>query len=183
MFNRKSVLNVATAAALSIAASQASAQLSGPFYDCISTDLAEFEGNIVDAAIATPELSTLVTAVTAANLGDTLATAENITVYAPTDDAFGNVPSPVLDAMLGDVDLLTQVLTYHVTAEPSWKADPRRGSVAAPTTISSLQGQSLSLAFKPGAAPMVNQAMAQCQGVQTTNGVVWIIDSVLLPQF
>ncbi|MEM6606366.1 MAG: fasciclin domain-containing protein, partial [Pseudomonadota bacterium] len=78
------------------------AQLNGPFYACLNTPLADFDGSVVDAAVATPELSTLVTAVTAAGLADTLATAEGITVYAPTDAAFANVPTPILDALLAD---------------------------------------------------------------------------------
>ena len=179
----RSVFSVAACFAVLSFSGNASAQLAGPFYSCIKTDLVEFDGTVVDAAVATPELSTLVTAVTAAGLVDALATTEGITVYAPTDEAFGMVPASVLDALLADTNLLTQVLTYHVTAEPAWKADPRRGSAANPRVVSTLQGQSLSVGFHPGGAPSVNQATADCTGVSTSNGVVWILDSVLLPQF
>lgn len=171
------------AATVLVASAPTFAQLTGPFYSCLSTPLADFDGSIVDAAAATPELSTLVTAVTTAGLGETLATAEGITVYAPTDDAFANLPSSILDTLLADTTLLTAVLTYHVTAEPAFRADPRRGSTAAPTLVDTLQGQTLAVGFNTGGAPMVNQSMADCQGVRTNNGVVWIIDSVLMPQF
>lgn len=66
------------------------------------------------------------------------------------------MPVAILDTLLADVDLLTTVLTYHVTAEAHYLADPRRGSIAAPTIIDTLQGQSLTLGFKPGVAAMVN---------------------------
>jgi len=164
-------------------AAPALAQLNGPFYSCLDTDLVEFDGSVVDAAIATPELSTLVTAVSLAGLVDALDTTEGITVYAPTDEAFASIPGPVLDSILADIDLLTQVLTYHVTATPAFLADPRRGSSAAPIMVDTLQGQTLAVGFRNGVAPMVNQSTASCQGVRTDNGIVWIIDSVLLPQF
>ena len=70
---------------------------------------------VATAASNTPELSTLVTAVTKADLVDTLNTAQGITVFAPTNDAFAAVPKPTLDKALGDPKgLLTTVLTYHV---------------------------------------------------------------------
>ncbi len=173
---RKLAMAAAATAAFGLGTQQASA-FNGPFYQCVETDLVRFDGSIVDAAIATPELSTLVTAVTVAGLVDTLATVEEATVYAPTDTAFGNVPAPLLDEILADTDVLTQVLTYHVTPG---KADPRK--FFSPTLADTLQGQEVTLNFRNG-APHVNQAQVACQGVQVNNGIVWIIDSVLLPQF
>ncbi len=146
------------------------------FIQCLSTPIARFDGTVVDAAIATPSLSTLVTAVTLAGLGDTLATAEDITVYAPTDAAFAALEGPVLDAVLGDTDLLTTVLATHVTPGLN---DPR--AWLRPARRETLSGQSVFYHFKEG-MPMVNQSGIACQGVRTDNGIVWIIDSVILPQ-
>lgn len=142
---------------------------------CLSVEIVDFDGNIVEAALATPELSTLVDAVVAAGLDEALATTENITVYAPTNDAFAAVPADILAVITGNVDLLTAVLTYHVT--PSVE-DVRRYSeaYARPT----LQGQQVYL-DRYGNTPRVNNAGASCQGVRANNGNVWIIDSVLLP--
>ena len=70
---------------------------------CLSTDIVQFDGTVVDAALATPELSTLVDAVVAAGLVDALNDAENITVYAPTNDAFAAIPGEVADAILADL--------------------------------------------------------------------------------
>jgi uncharacterized surface protein with fasciclin (FAS1) repeats len=144
---------------------------------CNSVEIAEFDGNVVDAAVATPELSTLVDAVLAAGLGDALATTENITVYAPTNAAFAALPAGILDTVVGDTDILTAVLTYHVSPG---RLDPRRYQSS--VRRSTLQGQKVSFSRYGGEA-RVNQSAVSCQGFQTDNGLVWIIDSVLLPQF
>ncbi len=146
------------------------------FPACVATDNVHFEGSVVDAALNTPELSTLVDAVSAAGLVDALATAENITVYAPTNDAFAALPAPLLDAILADIDMLTAVLTYHVTPQI---ADPRKYfTVSRRPTL--LEGQNVYYAWSNGAV-RVNNAAVTCQGVSTDNGDVYIIDSVLLP--
>jgi uncharacterized surface protein with fasciclin (FAS1) repeats len=145
------------------------------FAECVSTDLAIFDGSVVDVAVATPALSILVTAVTAAGLGDALATTENITVYAPTNDAFDALGG-VLDVVLADTELLTAVLTYHVT--PS-KQDPRKFLNA--TKRATLQGQPVFF-HRQGGEARVNNSAITCQGVKTDNGIVWIVDSVLMPQ-
>ena len=144
---------------------------------CNSTEKVQFDGTIVDAAVATPALGTLVDAVLAAGLEDTLATAENITVYAPTNDAFAALPEGILETVVDDVDILTAVLAYHVS--PGLH-DPRKfqSSVRRAT----LQGQKVFFSRYANEA-RVNQAAVSCQGVETDNGLVWIIDSVLLPQF
>ena len=76
---------------------------------CLSTDIVEFDGNIVEAAVATPALSTLVTAVEVAGLVDALATSEGITVYAPTNDAFDALPGNLVETLLANTDLLSAV--------------------------------------------------------------------------
>ena len=91
------------------------AQAQTTMADCLSTEIVQFDGNIVEAAVATPSLSTLVTAVEVAGLVDTLATAEGITVYAPTNDAFAALPGNLVETLLENVDLLTAVLTFHVS--------------------------------------------------------------------
>jgi uncharacterized surface protein with fasciclin (FAS1) repeats len=144
---------------------------------CNSVQIAQFDGSIVDAALATPELSTLVDAVLAAGLEDALATTENITVYAPTNDAFDALPEGFLNTVVGDVDILTAVLTYHVSPG---RSDPRRHT--SPVSRPTLQGQKVFFSRYDTEA-RVNQAAVDCQGVKTDNGLVWIIDSVLLPQF
>jgi uncharacterized surface protein with fasciclin (FAS1) repeats len=169
----------AAALALSFAATPVAASASASsFAQCARTQAVDFPGTIVDAAVATPALSTLTSLVVAANLVGPLSAAGNLTVFAPTNDAFSKVPPSVLGAIGGDPATLTAVLTYHVVAG---KADPRKPFLRKTT---SLQGQSLFVGYDRGSgAPMINQSMADCTAVRTSNGTVWIIDSVLLPQF
>ncbi|WDE06530.1 fasciclin domain-containing protein [Thalassomonas viridans] len=146
-------------------------------FQCLKTKAVQFDGTIAEAAIATPALSTLVTALTAANLVDAVNGAGNFTVFAPTNDAFNNVPGPILQALLDDSALLTTALLYHVI---DGKVDARRPYFT--RKVSTLAEQKVFLNRQNG-APFVNQSQVNCQGVKTSNGIVWIIDSVLLPQF
>jgi len=168
----------ALTAALALASASAQASVNYASYlKCRHTQLTPFNGTLVEAAIATPELSTLVSLVKAAGLVDALSAPGQLTVFAPTNSAFGKVPVPLLDLIGGDTKLLTQVLTYHVTPETT---DPRRNLIA--TQAPTLQGQTVYVGYdKDG--PSVNQSTAACKGVKTSNGTVWVIDSVLLPQF
>jgi uncharacterized surface protein with fasciclin (FAS1) repeats len=167
------------AAALTLASSAAMAN-SGitNYFNCMRTQPVDFPGTIVDAAVATPALSTLVSLVSAAGLVPALSAPGNLTVYAPTNDAFAKIPGAVLGAIGGDNAVLTAVLTYHVVAGTG---DPRvLGSREAPT----LQGQTVFLKYDNAkGTPRINQSTTSCQAVRTTNGTVWVIDSVLLPQF
>ncbi|MFF3005256.1 fasciclin domain-containing protein [Kitasatospora sp. NPDC057940] len=129
---------------------------------------------VATAASNNPLLSTLVTAVKQAGLVDTLNSAKNITVFAPTNDAFAKLPKKDLDAVLADKDKLTKILTYHVV--------PQRLAPAA------LAGGHKTLASDDltvtGAAPdfTVNSAAkVLCGDVQTANATVYIVDTVLMP--
>jgi uncharacterized surface protein with fasciclin (FAS1) repeats len=104
---------------------------------------------------------------------------EHLTVYAPTNAAFEKLPAELVDLLVADpAGLLTSVLTYHVS--PGIR-DPRRAFY--PKETSTLQGQRVFLENQRGARPQVKQSNVNCKGVKTNNGVVWLIDSVLLPQF
>ena len=153
------------------------------YYQCAKTRLSYFDGTITDAAIATPELSTLTNLVVLAGLADALADEDaNYTVFAPVNSAFGALPDFLVEGLTtadasGQYPGLTGVLLYHVLPG---KVDPRR--VFYIREVDTLGGQSLFL-NRDRMAPMVNQSVVDCQGVKTRNGVVWFIDSVLLPQF
>jgi uncharacterized surface protein with fasciclin (FAS1) repeats len=168
---------IAPALALLSAPAHAGTSTLQSWLKCRSTSLTEFNGTIVDAAIATPELSTLVSLVVAADLTGPLSGKGPLTVFAPTNAAFGKVPAPLLDLIGGDTALLTGVLTYHVTPGTT---DPRR--TLQPMQVKTLNGQTVFVGYDASGAS-VNQSTAACKGVKTTNGTVWIIDSVLLPQF
>ncbi|WP_033825339.1 fasciclin domain-containing protein [Kitasatospora sp. MBT63] len=129
---------------------------------------------VATAASHNPLLSTLVSAVTAAGLGDTLNSAQNVTVFAPTNDAFAKIPADQLKALLADKDKLTKVLTYHVVPN-------RLAPTALAGTHKTLEGGDLSAAGS-GAAYTVNaNSKVLCGNVQTANATVYIVDTVLMP--
>jgi uncharacterized surface protein with fasciclin (FAS1) repeats len=144
------------------------------------TGKGSFDGMSADpvatAASNNPLLSTLVTAVKAAGLVDTLNNAENITVFAPTNDAFAKIDKATLDKVLADKAMLTAILTEHVVGQ---RLTP--DSVAGEfDTLNPKQGVTVE---GSGEDFMVNgSANVLCGNVQTANATVYIIDTVLLPK-
>jgi uncharacterized surface protein with fasciclin (FAS1) repeats len=132
-------------------------------------------GAIVAVASATPDLSTLVTAVQAAGLVSTLQGTGPFTVFAPTNDAFAALPAGVVDKLLlsCNKDALTKVLTYHVVSGEVMSADIQPGSVE------TVEGQKVKLGTSGGVT--VNDANVVTADVPASNGVVHVIDKVLLP--
>jgi uncharacterized surface protein with fasciclin (FAS1) repeats len=131
--------------------------------------------DIVDTAVSAGQFKTLVTALKEANLVDTLKQEGPYTVFAPTDAAFAKLPAGALDALLKDKEKLTAVLTYHVVPGKIMAAQVQPGSV---TTV---QGQPLTVSTK-GSAVMIDQAKVVKADVAASNGVIHVIDSVILPK-
>ncbi len=130
---------------------------------------------VATAASNNPALKTLVTAVTAAGLGDTLNTAKDITVFAPADGAFAAMDKATLDAAMKDPKgLLTKVLTYHVV-------QGRLTPEMLAGTHTTLQGGTLTVAGSGEDFTVNGKAKVVCGNVQTANATVYIIDGVLLP--
>ncbi|MGW9176729.1 fasciclin domain-containing protein [Streptomyces decoyicus] len=131
---------------------------------------------VATAASNNPALSTLVTAVKKAGLVDTLNSAQNITVFAPANDAFGKIPKAQLDKVLADKKTLTKILTGHVVGakiSPDKLADGSFDTLAKSKLTTSGSGESY----------MVDDsAKVVCGNVQTANATVHIIDTVLLPK-
>jgi uncharacterized surface protein with fasciclin (FAS1) repeats len=162
----------------------ASMTASGPFGAACSTVPASGAGSlealaqdpVATAASNTPQLSTLVTAVKKAGLVNTLNTAQGITVFAPTNDAFAAVPKPTLDKALGDPKgLLTTVLTYHVV--PGQLApDQLAGS------HKTLQGGTIQVSGSGQDFKVNGNSSVVCGNIQTANATVYLIDQVLLPK-
>ncbi|MEU5882528.1 fasciclin domain-containing protein [Spirillospora sp. NPDC047279] len=144
-----------------------------------TTGAGSFEGMAADpvatAASNNPALSTLVTAVKKAGLVDTLNTSDDITVFAPTNDAFAKIPKADLDAVLADKKKLTDILTYHVVAGRKAPADLAMGQ------FKTLQGGNVETKGS-GADYTVNDAKVVCGNVPTGNATVHIIDTVLMPK-
>jgi uncharacterized surface protein with fasciclin (FAS1) repeats len=138
-----------------------------------------FEGMAQDpvatAASNNPLLSTLVTAVEEADLVDTLNSAEDITVFAPTNDAFDKIPEEDLNALLEDQEQLTEVLTYHVV---EGKQDP---AALEDGTFTSLQGGEVTTEGAGEEYTVNGDSQVVCGNVQTSNATVYIVDTVLMP--
>ncbi|MCZ4100211.1 fasciclin domain-containing protein [Streptomyces sp. So13.3] len=130
---------------------------------------------VATAASHNPALSTLVTAVTKAGLVDTLNSAQNITVFAPTNDAFAKIPKADLDKVLNDKATLTKILTYHVVGQPLTPNQLNSGMF--PT----LEKQSLMTKGSGESYKVNDTANVVCGNVKTSNANVYIIDTVLMP--
>lgn len=132
--------------------------------------------DIVDTAVAAEGFTTLVTAVKAAELVDTLKGDGPFTVFAPTDEAFAKVPKDKLDALLADKDALAKVLTYHVVPGKVTAAD-----VVKLDDAKTVLGQSIDIEVKDGKV-FVDGAQVVSTDIAATNGVIHVIDSVILPK-
>lgn len=131
--------------------------------------------DIVDTAKSAGSFNTLVTAVQAAGLVDTLKGPGPFTVFAPTDEAFAKVPKDKLDALLKDKAALTKVLTYHVVPGKVMAKDVKAGQVK------TVQGSPLTVTVNGGTV-MVDNAKVVKTDVVADNGVIHVIDTVLMPK-
>ncbi|MFI8327141.1 fasciclin domain-containing protein [Streptomyces sp. NPDC085529] len=131
---------------------------------------------VATAASNNPALSTLVTAVKKAGLVDTLNNAENITVFAPTNDAFAKIPKADLDKVLADKDMLTKVLTYHVVGQKLTPEQLENGS------FETLQKGVITTTGSGESYTVNDTANVVCGNVKTANANVYIIDTVLMPK-
>lgn len=145
------------------------------------------EPNIVEAAQATDSLSTLVTAVSEAGLVDTLSGEGPFTVFAPTNDAFGALPEGTLEGLLEDTDALTGILTYHVVSGEvmSGALVDMIGEAGGSVEVETVNGAMLTAAVDGGNVVITdgqgNEATVVMADVDVSNGVVHVIDTVLLP--
>ena len=140
------------------------------------TEEAMESGTIVEVASDNPDFSTLVAAVTAADLGETLSGEGPFTVFAPTNEAFEALPAGLLDKLLlpENKEVLTQILTYHVVAGEVMSTDIEPGKV--PT----VEGEDITIKVTDGAVT-VNGANVTTADVEASNGVIHVIDEVLVP--
>ncbi len=131
--------------------------------------------NIFETATANPELTTLVAAVTAAKLVDTLSAVGPYTLFAPTNEAFAKLPAEDLSALLADHDKLVAVLTYHVMSGKEMAKD-----LATLTDATTVEGSKIKVESEHGT--MINGASVVTGDIECTNGVIHIIDAVLMPE-
>ena len=176
----KKVFAVAVVAALTLAACGSDDEASE---DVVAEDTVTEEtvaeevavGDIVAVAVGNPDFSTLVAALTAAGLVETLQSAGPFTVFAPTDAAFAALPEGLLEKLLlpENIAALTAILTYHVVPGMVMSTDVTAGDVA------TVEGSTIAISTDMGV--MVNGANVVAVDVAASNGVIHVIDAVIVP--
>lgn len=143
-----------------------------------TTNVHEVEADIVDLAVATEFLSTLVAAVKAGDLVDVLKGDGPFTVFAPTNEAFAKLPAGTVENLLKPENKaqLVAVLTYHVVPGKVMSKDLKNGQMA-----KTVQGSDITVTLKDGKA-MINNATVTAADIEASNGVVHVIDTVILPK-
>ena len=133
--------------------------------------------DIIDTAVAAGSFKTLAAALAAANLVETLKGAGPFTVFAPTDEAFAKLPAGTVESLLKDIPKLTAILTYHVVAGKVLAADVMTMDGQSAKTVN---GATLAISTKDG-VKLNGSATVVKTDIACTNGVIHVIDSVLLP--
>ena len=131
--------------------------------------------DIVDTAVEAGSFTTLVAADQAAGLVETLKGEGPFTVFAPTDEAFAALPEGTVEALLADIPALTDILLYHVVPGKVMAAD-----VVNLTSAATVQGSDLAIVVEDGKV-MINGANVVTTDIETSNGVIHVIDAVLIP--
>jgi transforming growth factor-beta-induced protein len=132
--------------------------------------------DIVDVAVGAGSFNTLVAAVQAAGLEETLRGKGPFTVFAPTDEAFAKLPEGTVEALLADPEALADILLYHVVPGKVMAADVSDGLEA-----ETAQGSTVSFAIHSDGAPAINDALITATDIEAFNGVIHVIDTVILP--
>lgn len=131
--------------------------------------------NIVETAVAAGQFTTLVSAIEAAGLVETLSGEGPFTVFAPTDAAFAAIPEADLNALIADTAALTEVLTYHVVAGKVMAAD-----VVGLSEAETVQGSTIEITVD-GDTVKVDDATVIQTDIKTSNGIIHVIDAVITP--
>ena len=158
------VTGLAAASLLALSAGPASAQ-----------DTMSSKPTVAEIASSSDDFSTLVAAVTAAGLGDTLNGTGPFTVFAPTNEAFAKIPADQLQAILADKALLTKILTYHVLPNRVLAKDLKKRQV-----VDTVEGDSVKI-VKNKKGAFIDGARITQTDLKGSNGVVHVIDTVILP--
>ncbi|MFM8600907.1 MAG: fasciclin domain-containing protein [Actinomycetota bacterium] len=171
----RSRIIVAVAASTLLFAACGSDDSSSDTTVAVDTTMAAEPGTIVEVASANEDFSTLVAAVTAAGLGETLSGEGPFTVFAPTNEAFAALPAGLLDKLLlaENKDVLVKILTYHVLGAKVMAADVAAGDAA------TVEGSTIAITTEGGVK--VNDATVTATDVPASNGVIHVIDKVIVP--
>jgi uncharacterized surface protein with fasciclin (FAS1) repeats len=163
-------------AAVAIAVSACSAASPTPAPATPAPSMAPAMKDIVDTAAGAGTFTTLLKAATAAGLVDTLKGAGPFTVFAPTDAAFAKLPAGTLEKLLKDPEALKKILLYHVV-----KGKVMADKVVGMTSADSVAGPAIKISVKDGTVYLNDTAKVVTTDIETSNGVIHVIDQVILP--
>jgi uncharacterized surface protein with fasciclin (FAS1) repeats len=168
---------VRAVAALAVVGSvgTASVAVAGAQSTATPTTVTASSQNIVQIAASNPEFSTLVSAVTAAGLGEALSGTGPFTVFAPTNEAFAKIPAPQLQAILADKAQLTKILTYHVIP-----GKVVAGNLKKKQNVATVEGAKVKIRKSSKGATIGDAKITQTD-IPASNGVIHVIDTVLVP--
>ena len=152
------------------------ASLTTPSGDLQSLSVAPDPSSIVDLAVADGRFTTLVAAVQAAGLAETLSGEGPFTVFAPTDDAFAALPAGTVEALLNDIPALTNILLYHVVAGKAMAAD-----VVGLDSVTTLQGSDITITVTDSGVVLNDSVNVIITDIEASNGVIHVVDAVILP--
>jgi uncharacterized surface protein with fasciclin (FAS1) repeats len=183
--NKTTLTAFITASALALTACGGEAAVE----DASVAEEAAAPGTIVDVAVGDETFSTLVAAVTAANLGETLSGEGPFTVFAPTNEAFGKLPEGTVETLTTeDTDTLTSILTYHVvegSVDAATLVAAIEGAGEEGYTVTTVGGGTLTAALVDGAVVLTDAAggtsTVTATDVAASNGLIHVIDTVLMP--
>ena len=178
---KRTILLTMAAVAILVAACSSSAATPAPATPSVSAAAsmapsAAPVGNIVEVATAAGSFKTLLAAATAAGLVDTLTGPGPFTVFAPTDAAFAALPAGTLDALLKDPAKLKDILLYHVVA-----GKVTSDQVVKLTSATTVEGKTIKIAVKNGVVYLNDTVKVVTTDIPASNGVIHVIDAVLLP--
>ncbi|MDC7240148.1 MAG: fasciclin domain-containing protein [Spirochaetales bacterium] len=145
------------------------------FVSCTTTSEEMIKPSIAEIASGDERFETLVAALDAAGLVETLSSEGSYTVFAPTDDAFAKLPEGTVEALLGDIPALTDILLYHVIDGEVYAED-----VVNLSTATALNGKDMMIKVDMGNV-YINQAQVVITDIEASNGVIHVIDEVILP--
>ena len=171
---KRTILLSLTAVALAVSACSTAAPTPAPATPAPS--MAAEMGDIVETATEAGTFTTLLTAATAAGLVETLQGEGPYTVFAPTDEAFAALPEGTLEGLLADPEALKQILLYHVV-----NGKVTSDQVVGLTSADSVAGPAIAIAVKDGTVYLNDSAKVVTTDIETSNGVIHVIDSVILP--
>jgi len=175
MFKKSSLLAISIMAILAIAITACAPAATPEPTPAPTQEPTEEMQSLVDIAVADGRFETLVAALQAAGLAETLAGEGSFTVFAPTDDAFAKLPEGTVEALLEDIPALTDILLYHVVDGKVMAED-----VVTLESAQTLQGEDVAISVKDGMV-YINDAQVIITDIMASNGVIHVIDTVLLP--